>query len=117
MEKLSGERVLEIMNEVFEETCSYEMGEFVDSREPTSEYIGFNEDIEIEEKEKLSALFDTLGKFKHVAREETTGGDAYTVFYLEAHDVYLMIQGAYNSYESCADYDDYSFNITTPKQS
>tara|TARA_R110000737_G_scaffold351646_1_gene394526 strand:- start:764 stop:1138 length:375 start_codon:yes stop_codon:yes gene_type:complete len=117
MKKLTGEEVKEIMTEVFAEAVSHAMGEFIYTDEPDFDSV----EIELEddgdaEYVDLEAKFKSLGHFKQLTQEETTDGDAFTVYYLKDHDVYLKIEGMYNSYESCADYEDYSFKIVTPSE-
>lgn len=91
MSKLTGEQIIEkILNaEDFEPSQFDEIDEF--------------------DNEELN-----LGKCKMVADESFTNGEAWRVLYFEEHDVYIRQNGYYNSYESCAEFEDHDYDVVIP---
>jgi len=115
MQKLTGEQIIESLQLLFEELVSnsYALTELSCTKNITVESIDeFNDE---EAQEVATKMFADFGSIENVCEESTTSGDAYFILFFKDHGVYIKVQGYYNSYESCSEYEDATFHLVVPK--
>ncbi len=117
---LVGEELLELFKFVVQE-YSFDnlMSEMNDMKDISVDYLmNFFEDSE--EYENIQKFFESVGPIKNVESVETTSGTAYYILHFQTPDVYIKINGYWNSYENYADfseeYDSLGYSVVKPKE-
>jgi hypothetical protein len=59
---------------------------------------------------------DKLGKAELVDDVSETSGDAWLVQYFKDHNVYIRLNGFYNSYDASTEYEESDYDVVEPYQ-
>tara|TARA_R110000737_G_scaffold351646_1_gene394527 strand:- start:1141 stop:1518 length:378 start_codon:yes stop_codon:yes gene_type:complete len=112
----TGKEVKDIFEKIF--------GELVENKSVLDEALSYTtmhvkylyNFVSDESEKEARLLFDSLGEIKNVEQVSTTDGDAFTILQVPKFNVFIKVQGRWNSYENYADYEDASFYVVEPKQ-
>jgi hypothetical protein len=59
---------------------------------------------------------EDFGEYELVDDVEETSGEAWKIIYFKEHDVYVRINGYYNSYDSCSEFEESDYDVVEPYQ-